>query len=107
MITTAAGYPLDLTFYQAIKGITGAAQVVKPGGKILILAECAEGAGGEEFSRMLSENPSDRLFMEKIAREPVQVDQWQLEKLGLVTARVEVLYYVPGLAHGVSQPPLG
>ncbi len=97
VITTAAGYPLDLTFYQAIKGITGAAQVVKPGGKILILAECAEGAGGEEFSRMLSENPSDRLFMEKIAREPVQVDQWQLEKLGLVTARVEVLYYVPGL----------
>ena len=49
VMTTAAGYPLDLTFYQAIKGITGAAQVVKPGGKILILAECAEGAGGEEL----------------------------------------------------------
>jgi len=97
VITTAAGYPLDLTFYQAIKGITGAAQVVKPGGKILILAECSEGAGGPEFSRMLGENPSDRLFMDKIARDPVLVDQWQLEKLGLVTAKVGVLYFVPGL----------
>ena len=25
------------------------------------------------------------------------VDQWQLEKLGLVTAKAEVLFYVPGL----------
>jgi hypothetical protein len=25
------------------------------------------------------------------------VDQWQLEKLGLVTASKEVLFYVPGL----------
>jgi len=97
VVTTAAGYPLDLTFYQAIKGITGAAQVVKPGGKILILAECAEGAGGEEFSRMVEDNPSDRQFMEKISREPVKIDQWQLEKLGLVTAKADVLYFVPGL----------
>lgn len=97
VITTAAGYPLDLTFYQAIKGITGAAQVVKPGGKILILAECAEGAGGQEFSSMLGGHLSDRQFMDKIAKDPVQVDQWQLEKLGLVTAKVDILYFVPGL----------
>jgi nickel-dependent lactate racemase len=97
VITTAAGYPLDLTFYQAVKGITAAAHIVKPGGKILLLAECAEGAGGQEFSRMLVEHVSDREFLDKIANAPVTVDQWQLEKLGLVTAKAEVLYYVPGL----------
>jgi len=97
VITTAAGYPLDLTFYQAVKGITAAAHIVKPGGKILLLAACAEGAGGPEFSRLLAEHASDRAFMEKIASAPVVVDQWQLEKLGLVTAQAEVLYYVPGL----------
>ncbi len=43
VITTAAGYPLDLTFYQAIKGITAASHIVKPGGKILLLAACQEG----------------------------------------------------------------
>jgi nickel-dependent lactate racemase len=97
VITTAAGYPLDLTFYQAVKGITAAANVVKPGGKILLLAECAEGPGGAEFSQMLAKHSSHRDFMDKIAGAPIVVDQWQLEKLALVTAKAEVLYYVPGL----------
>ena len=97
VITTAAGYPLDLTFYQAVKGITAASHIVKQGGGILLLAECAEGPGGAEFSQMLAKHPSDRGFMDEIARAPVVVDQWQLEKLALVTAKAEVLYYVPGL----------
>ena len=46
---------------------------------------------------MLAENKSDRAFMDKISSAPVIVDQWQLEKLALVTARAEVLFYVPGL----------
>ncbi|MDR3674940.1 MAG: nickel-dependent lactate racemase [Acidobacteriota bacterium] len=97
VITTAAGYPLDLTFYQALKGITAASHIVKPGGKILLLAACEEGAGGPEFARMAAEGLPDRAFMKKIEGVPVTVDQWQLEKLALVTARAEVLYYVPGL----------
>jgi lactate racemase len=99
VITTGAGYPLDLTFYQAIKGITAASQVVKPGGKILLMAACAEGAGGREFSKLLAERRSDGKFMEHILHSPVVVDQWQLEKLGLVTCNAEVLYHVPGLPH--------
>jgi nickel-dependent lactate racemase len=97
VITTSAGYPLDLTFYQAIKGITAASHIVKPGGKILLLAECAEGVGGAEFAQMLASQPSDRAFMAEIAGAAVVVDQWQLEKLALVTAKAEVLFYVPGL----------
>jgi lactate racemase len=97
VITSGAGYPLDLTFYQSIKGITAASHIVKPGGKILLVAECAEGAGGSEFRKMLTSYPSDQGFMRQIANSPVIVDQWQLEKLGLVTAKAEVLYYVPGL----------
>lgn len=96
-ITTSAGYPLDLTFYQTVKGITAASHIVKPGGRILLMAACEEGAGGEEFRRMLREYTSDRAFMDAIAQAPVTVDQWQLEKLGLVTAKAQVLYYVPGL----------
>jgi nickel-dependent lactate racemase len=97
VITTAAGYPLDLTFYQAVKGITAASHVVKPGGKILLLAECAEGPGGAEFSRMLAKHSSHRGFMDEIAAAPVVVDQWQLEKLALVLDKAEATYYVPGL----------
>jgi len=97
VITTAAGYPLDLTFYQAVKGVTAASHIVKPGGKILLLAACEEGGGGREFGRMLAEGAPDHDFLKRIEYSPVIVDQWQLEKLALVTAHAEVLYYVPGL----------
>jgi nickel-dependent lactate racemase len=98
VITTSAGYPLDLTFYQAIKGVTAAAHIVKPGGKILLLAACEEGPGAPEFSRMLRDNPSDRDFLGRITDAPVTIDQWQLEKLALVTQKAQVLFYAPGLA---------
>ncbi|MEJ2009310.1 MAG: hypothetical protein P8Z30_14340 [Acidobacteriota bacterium] len=97
VITSAGGYPLDLTFYQSIKGITAASHVVKAGGKVLLLAACKEGTGGPEFTSMLRENPSDEEFLRKIAAAPVVPDQWQLEKLALVTARNRVSFYVPGL----------
>ncbi len=97
VITSAAGYPLDLTFYQAIKGITAAQHIVKRGGKILVLAECAEGAGAPEFCDMLERTNSGREFLNLIADAPVVVDQWQLEKLALVTQKAEVLFYTPGL----------
>lgn len=97
VITTAGGYPLDLTFYQSVKGITAASHIVKPGGKILLLAACAEGVGGVDFAGMLAQNKSACEFMNRIVDAPVVVDQWQLEKLGLVAARVELLFHVPGL----------
>jgi nickel-dependent lactate racemase len=97
VITTGAGYPLDLTFYQSIKGITAASHIVKTGGRILLIAACEEGSGAPEFSRMVKESPSDAEFMKRIECAPVIVDQWQLEKLALITAKASVLYYVPGL----------
>lgn len=97
VITTSAGYPLDLTFYQSLKGVTAAQHIVKPGGRILLVAACQEGPGAPEFRHLLKEYPSDKRFLEAIASAPVIVDQWQLEKLALVTAKAEVLFYVPGL----------
>jgi nickel-dependent lactate racemase len=97
VITTSAGYPLDLTFYQSLKGITAASHIVKPGGRILLVSACSEGPGAPEFTRMLKEHASDTAFLTHIENRPVAVDQWQLEKLALVTREKKVLFYVPGL----------
>jgi nickel-dependent lactate racemase len=97
VITTSAGYPLDLTFYQAIKGITAAQHIVRPGGRILLLAACQEGPGAEEFRNMLGGAPPASDFLDRITGTDVIVDQWQLEKLALVTRKADMLYYVPGL----------
>ena len=96
-ITSAAGHPLDLTFYQTIKGVTAASHIVKPGGRILVVGACEEGAGAPEFRQMLLEGKSDTEFLKQIASAPVTIDQWQLEKLALVTTRQQLFYFVPGL----------
>src|SRR4029077_10942405 len=63
VITSSAGYPLDLTYYQSIKGVTAASHIVKPGGSILLAAACTEGAGAPEFARMLGEGVSAAAFL--------------------------------------------
>jgi len=98
VITSAAGHPLDLTFYQLIKGITAAQHIVKPGGKILILGACTEGVGSPEFVKKLRAYRDSESFLAEIAAAPVEVDQWQLEKLALTSRSNEILFYTPGIA---------
>ena len=41
VLTTNSGFPLDQNLYQAVKGMSAAAKVVKPGGTIVCAAECS------------------------------------------------------------------
>jgi hypothetical protein len=98
VITSAAGHPLDLTFYQTLKGITAAQHIVRPGGRILLLCECAEGIGSPEFAAMLRNYAGPQQFLDQIASAPVLIDQWQLEKIALAGLRNEILIYSPGVS---------
>lgn len=97
VITTCAGYPLDLTYYQAVKGVTAASHIVKPGGTILLAAECQEGLGSPEFTSFVRRFSDSRTCLETMAKEPVVIDQWQLEKLALVMQRTRVWFCTPGI----------
>ena len=97
VITSAAGYPLDLTLYQTIKGLTAAQHVVKPGGRILILGECAEGVGSPEFAEKVAAFTDYDHFLTEIGDAPVVIDQWQLEKLALAGQKYELFFYLPGV----------
>ena len=95
-ITSSAGYPLDLTFYQVLKGVTAAAHIVKPGGAILLVAECAEGIGSPPYARMLAAYSGNQSFLDSIRDAPVEIDQWQLERLALGSLKHRLLFYTPG-----------
>jgi len=96
-IVSAAGHPLDLTFYQSLKGFHSAHHIVKPGGRILLLCECAEGIGSPEFAAMLRSYAGPQQFLDQIADAPVVIDQWQLEKIALAGLRNQMLLYTPGV----------
>src|SRR5712692_2702655 len=64
VITTSAGYPLDLTYYQSVKGVTAASHIAKPGGTILLAAACQEGLGSPEFTRFVHRFPDARACLD-------------------------------------------
>lgn len=98
VVTSAAGYPLDTTFYQAIKGLTGALPIVKQGGTIILAAGLSEGIGSPEFCRLFEENPSLEVFVQRIlGKDYFVMDQWQLEELAKVRRRAHVKVVSDGL----------
>ncbi len=66
VVTSSAGYPLDTTFYQAVKGLTGCLPIVKQGGTIILAASLTEGLGSPEFQSALRDHSSLDVFMERI-----------------------------------------
>lgn len=98
VVTSSAGYPLDTTFYQSIKGLTGALPIVKQGGTIIIAASLTEGIGSPQFQQLFRENDSLESFVERIhGSDYFVMDQWQLEELAKVRRRARVRYVSDGL----------
>ncbi len=98
VVTSCAGYPLDTTFYQAVKGLTGALPIVKQGGTIIMAASMSEGIGSPEFEQLFDENSDLESFVERITGTDYFVmDQWQLEELAKVRRKAKVKLISDGL----------
>lgn len=97
VVTSCAGYPLDTTFYQSIKGLGAALPIVKPGGTIILAAGLSEGIGSPQFCGLFQENSSLDEFMAKIQGDYFVMDQWQLEKMGQVCRKAKVRVVSDGL----------
>jgi nickel-dependent lactate racemase len=91
VVTSSAGHPLDATWYQAVKGLTGALPIVKRGGTIIMAASLSEGLGSPEFQRLLAETQDLQVFKQRIlGKDYFVMDQWQLEELAKVVAHCRV-----------------
>lgn len=94
VVTSGGGRPLDSTYYQTVKGITGAMPAVREGGTILVCSGCREGLGSEEFCETLERFENFELFREAILadRDPwFRIDQWQHEQVSHAMAKAEVV----------------
>jgi nickel-dependent lactate racemase len=102
VVTSCAGYPLDTTWYQAVKGLTGALPIVKQGGTIVLAASLTEGLGSPEFQKLIADNPDLNEFKRRIMGSDYFImDQWQLEELCKVVARCKVKVVTHGLSADV------
>ena len=100
VITTNSGYPLDQNLYQAVKGMSAAAEIVRPGGTIICAAECRDGLPDHgSYGRLLREGSSPRDLLDRIAASPVTIpDQWQVQIQARVQMKADVLLRCDGLS---------
>jgi nickel-dependent lactate racemase len=95
VVTSNSGYPLDQNLYQSVKGMSAAAQIVRPGGKILIAAQCKDGFPAHgNFRKLLEEHDSPEAMIETICRPGFrEFDQWQVQVLALILRKARIGLY--------------
>ena len=82
VVTSAAGYPLDKTYYQTVKGMVTPVDILEPGGDLIIVSDCSEGLGSPEFraaqERLVALGPE--AFLETLLEKSLaDIDEWQTE----------------------------
>ena len=82
VISSGAGYPLDKTYYQTVKGMVGAAGILLPGGNLIIASECSEGIGSAAYTKaqkqLCAVGPNS--FLDAITGKPfADIDEWQTQ----------------------------
>ncbi|MBM42930.1 MAG: hypothetical protein CL483_13515 [Acidobacteria bacterium] len=100
VVTTNSGYPLDQNLYQAVKGMSAAAQVVKDQGVIVCAAECADGYPNHgEYLDILTQrnNAPDLLDMINTPGHN-RHDQWEVQVQAQIQQRADVLLRTDGLS---------
>ena len=102
VVTSCAGYPLDTTWYQAVKGLTGALPIVKKGGTIIMAASLSEGLGGPEFRQAAGRKSGPgRVQAQILGGDYFVMDQWQLEEFAKVVEHCKVKIVTDGLSPDV------
>ena len=67
-VASCGGHPKDICLYQAQKGLAHAAQAVKPGGKILLLAACPQGVGDDVYFEYVSKFSTPQAALDDFKR---------------------------------------
>jgi nickel-dependent lactate racemase len=99
VIASNSGYPLDLNLYQAVKGMSAAAQIVRPGGDIIVAAECWDGLPDHgEYARLLREAESPEALLATITAPGFRCqDQWEAQIQAQILQKARVHVYADGL----------
>jgi nickel-dependent lactate racemase len=100
IVTTSAGYPLDKTYYQTVKGMVGVIDIIEPGGTIITASACSEGMGSRDFveaQRRLCRLGPDRFMSEIQGRDRAMVDEWQTQMLVKALRAGNIQLFTTGL----------
>lgn len=82
IVTSAAGYPLDKTYYQTVKGMVAPIDILESGGNLIVASECSEGMGSAEYvdaQRRLLALGADDFYRDISRKSHADIDEWQTQ----------------------------
>lgn len=100
VVTTNSGFPLDQNLYQAVKGMSAARQIARPGGVIVCAAECRDGFPDHgSYREVLASAPTPQALIDDILARPKTVaDQWQVQIQAQIQAANRVVMHTSFLS---------
>ena len=101
VVTSSAGYPLDKTYYQTVKGMVGALGILEPQGNLIIVSSCSEGLGSPEYAEaqgcLVDQGPQK--FLEGILHKHyADIDEWQTEMQVKAMKKANIFLFTEGLS---------
>ena len=95
VVTTNSGYPLDLSLYQGVKGMSAAARIIQERGTIILACECREGVPADSpLDKLLRSASSPEEILAMLATPGfVRPEQWQAQIQALIQRKATVLVY--------------
>ncbi len=95
VVTTNSGYPLDQNLYQSVKGMSAAAQIVKPGGAIILAAECADGIPDHGlYAQLLRAAAAPAEILRQLQDHgQTRQDQWQVQIQARILEKARIYLY--------------
>lgn len=100
VLTSAAGYPLDTTYYQTVKGMVGGIDILEPNGDLIIVSACSEGFGSAEFraaQQSLVEHGPNQFLQQIFRQSHAKIDEWQTQMQVKAMTAGRIHLYTDGL----------
>ena len=99
VVTSNSGYPLDLNLYQSVKGMGAAAQIARPGGAIVVAAQCWDGIPDHgKYGELLRDADSADALLDRVRAPGFSMrDMWQAHAHALLCTRYQVHFYSDNL----------
>ena len=82
VVTSAAGYPLDQTYYQTVKGMVTPMDILDDEATLIVASDCSEGLGSDAFrnaQRRLIDQGADRFLASLLDKRFADIDEWESE----------------------------
>jgi len=95
VVTTNSGYPLDQNLYQSVKGVSAAARIVREGGAILLVSECADGLPDHgNYRQILEMRETPQALLEMVQSPGFRMqDQWEVQVQAAIQVWADVYVY--------------